>query len=81
MYNNNIGRHNKFVGYVPSSLVQQQCGNGTRGDLGSDLGQMQVHRLDVASRQDEPGALALLWTNSTEYIGRGGALVMWCARP
>ena len=29
MGNNNIGRHDKSVGYVPSSLVQQQDGNGT----------------------------------------------------
>ena len=40
-----------------------------------DLREVQVHRLGVASRQDQGRALALLWTDRTEDVGGGGALV------
>jgi len=36
---------------------------------------MQVHRLAVAKRQDEPDAFAFPRTNRAEYVGGGGALI------
>src|SRR5829696_8335872 len=41
-----------------------------------DLGQMQVHRRDVAAGQDKGRALAVLGADGAEDIGRGGALIV-----
>lgn len=48
---------------------------GTGRDHLSDLRQVQVHRLGVASRQDQGRALALLWTDRAEDVGGGGTLI------
>ena len=48
---------------------------GARRDLGGDFGQVQVHRLGVAARHDEGGALAVSGTDRAEDIGRGGSLI------
>ena len=40
-----------------------------------NLSEMQVHRLGVASRQDQGRALALLRADRTEDVGRGGSLI------
>ena len=45
-------------------------------DLGRDLGQVQVHRLGIAARQDERCALPVARADGAEDIGRGGALVV-----
>jgi hypothetical protein len=45
-----------------------------RDGLG-DLGEVQVHRLGVAGRQDQGRAFALLWADSPEDVGGSGALV------
>jgi hypothetical protein len=37
---------------------------------------VQVHRLDVAPRQNEPGCLAILGTDGAEDIGRRRALIV-----
>ena len=36
---------------------------------------MQVHRLGIAGRQDQGRALAILWADGAEDIGRCGALI------
>ena len=46
-----------------------------RRDLRGDLGEMEVHRLGVASRHDERRALAVLGTDRAEDVGRGGSLI------
>lgn len=47
----------------------------SRGDVGRDGGEVQVHRRGVAPRQDQPDRLAFLWADGAEDVGRGGALV------
>ena len=40
-----------------------------------DLHEMQVHRLGIASGQDQSCTLALFRADGTEDIGRGGSLI------
>src|SRR4029450_1227115 len=40
-----------------------------------DFRQVQVHGLGVAGRQDQGGALALVWADRAEVVGGSGALV------
>ncbi len=54
---------------------------GARRDLCCDFGEVQAHRLGVAMGQNECGALAVLWADGAENIGRGGALIGGCRRP
>ena len=61
---------------VPSGLVEQEHGVRAGRDGGGDLGQVQVHRLGVAARQDERRTLALLRADGTEDVGRSGALIV-----
>jgi hypothetical protein len=49
---------------------------GSWCDFGSDLGEMQAHRLGVAGGQNEGCSLALLWADGAEDIGRGGPLIV-----
>jgi hypothetical protein len=60
---------------MPASLIDQEDGVGTRRDNLSDLREVQVHRLGVAGRQDQGRALALLWADGAEDVGRGGPLI------
>ena len=60
---------------MPASLIDQEDGVSTGRDDRGDLGEMQVHRLSVAGRQDQGRALALLWADGAEDVGRGGALI------
>ena len=46
-----------------------------RRNLRGDLGEMQVHRLGVATRHDERRAFALPRTDRAENVGRGGSLI------
>jgi hypothetical protein len=48
---------------------------GSGRDRFGDLGKMQVHRLAVASRQDQGCALALLGADRAEDVGGSGPLV------
>jgi hypothetical protein len=36
---------------------------------------VQVHRFGIAGRQDQGRALALLWADGAEDVGRGGPLI------
>ena len=45
-----------------------------------DFGEMDVHRLGIAARQNQAAALPL-WTDRAEEIGRFGALIVWRAGP
>jgi hypothetical protein len=78
-HNGDVGGHDQFRRQMPSGLVGEKDGVGSRCDPDGDLGEMQVHRLGVASRQDQGRALALLWADRTEDVGGGCALVMGCA--
>ena len=65
---------------MPTRLIDEQGRVRARRDMSGDFRQMQVHRLCVAARQDETGALALLRANRAEDVGRRGALVFRRAR-
>jgi hypothetical protein len=60
---------------VPASLIDQEDGVGTGCDDLGDLRQVQVHRLGVAGGQDDGRALAILWADGTEDVGRGSPLI------
>jgi hypothetical protein len=60
---------------VPASLIDQEDGVGTGRDDRGDLREVQVHRLGIAGRQDQGRALALLWADGAEDVGRGGPLI------
>jgi len=73
--NGDVGRHDEARRHVPASLIDQEDGVGTGRDDRGDLGEVQVHRLGVAGRQDQCRALALLWADGAEDVGRGGPLI------
>ena len=66
---------------MPPGLVEDEHGVGVRRDGSADLGEMRLHRLRVAERHDEPGALALGGADRSKEIGPGSALVVRRARP
>ena len=63
-------------GEMPPSLVEQKDRVGVRRHHGADLGKMRLHRLGVAERHDDAGALARGGTDRAEDVGPGGALVV-----
>src|SRR5271165_1054050 len=63
-------------GRVPAGLIEHQHGVGAGRDALGDFRQVQVHRVGVAFRQDERGALAVLGRDRAEDVSRGGALVL-----
>src|SRR5260370_21893600 len=65
---------------MPSALIEQQDRVTAGSDVLGDFGQVQVHRLAVAERQDEPDAFAIFRANRAEYVGRSGALIAGCRR-
>jgi hypothetical protein len=65
---------------MPTGLIDQEHGVGARREGLGDLGEVQVHRLGIAGGQDQGHALALLWADRAEDIGRGGALIAGSAR-
>ena len=64
-----VGRYRELVRQVPSRLVDEECGVTARRDGCGDLGQVQVHRLGIASRQDERCTLAKRRTDGSEDVG------------
>ena len=80
-HDGDVGGQIELVGGVPTGLVDQQDGVGVGGDRLGYLGEMQVHRRDVAEGQDQPGRLAFGRTDRAEDIGRLGALVARGGRP
>ena len=53
---------------MPSRLIDQKARVCARRDLRRDFGQVEVHRLGVASRHGERGSLAVLGTDRAEDI-------------
>src|SRR5450631_4176225 len=60
---------------MPSGLVDENDGVGSRCDDLGDFGQMQVHRIGIAGRQDQGGSLSMLRADGSEDVGRCGALI------
>jgi hypothetical protein len=65
---------------MPSGLIDEKDGMGSRCDGAGDFRQMQVHRLGIAGRQDQGDSLSLLRADGSEDVGRGGALIPRSAR-
>ena len=61
---------------MPAGLIDQQGGVRAGCDGQGDLGEVQVHRGDVAAGQHQTGALAGLGANGAKDVGRCGALVV-----
>jgi hypothetical protein len=72
--------HNEACRQVPAGLIDQEHSVGTGRDGLCDLEEMQVHRFGIAGGHDKGRALALLWTDSSENIGRSSALIAGSAR-
>ena len=75
------GRHDEMARQVPSGLVQEENGMLAGRNLGRDLGQVQGHRLGVATGQDERCTFAVVRAYGSEDVGRGGALIVGSAGP
>ena len=60
---------------MPACLIDQEHGVGARRDGFGDLDEMQIHRFGITGGQNEGCAFALLWTDRTEDVGGGGALI------
>ena len=75
-----VGRHDEAPRQVPASLIDQEDGVSRGRDRFGDLCKMQVHRLAVASRQDQGRALAFLGTDRAEDVGGSCPLVARSAR-
>src|SRR5450830_1595857 len=65
---------------IEGSQPGQEDSVGSWCDGLGDLREMQVHRLGVASQQDQGRTVAPLGADRAEDIGGSGALVTWRAR-
>ena len=74
-----VGRNDEPARKMPAGLIDEQRGVRARRDLGGDFGQVQVHRLGVASGHDKGCALAVLGADRAEDIGGGGSLIFGSA--
>lgn len=76
-----VGRNDQLVGHVPAGAVDDESGVGAWRDSFADFDEEQIHRIGVAGGENQRRALAVLWTDSAEYVGRGGPLIVGRARP
>jgi hypothetical protein len=76
-----VGGNGQPLRQVPSGLIEEQDGVGSRRDRLGNLRKVQVHRLGVTGRQDQGHALALLRTDRAEDVGGGGTLIAGRAWP
>ena len=67
-----VGRDDQSAREMPASLIDEKGDVGTRCDLGGDFGEVEVHRLCIASWHGtlERRALAVLGTDRAEDIGQ-----------
>ena len=71
-----VVRHQQAIPHlVPSGAIQCKPGERPWAHLGADFLQMQVHRVDIGTRENEPGANAAIWTDGAEQVGRLVALI------
>lgn len=71
-----VGGHIEPRRQMPTGLIHEQHGMGARRDVKRDLGEVQVHGVGVAERQDQAGRLAFLRADCTEDVGRFVALIV-----
>ena len=66
---------------MPACLIDQEHGVRACSDVLGDFGEMQVHDVGIAFRQNERRALAFLGRDRAEDIGRRGSLIVRRAWP
>ena len=76
----NIVRDLENLAAMPAGLIEEHDRVRTWGDLGCDFVEMELHGFAVAGRQHEGGAGPAFGADSTEQIGRLGALIVSGAR-
>ena len=64
-----VGRDFELVRRVPSGLIHQHDGMGTRCDRLRYFSQMQRHGFGIAERQYQTGGLAVLRADGAEDVG------------
>jgi hypothetical protein len=64
---------------MSASLIDEEHRMGARRDAPGELGEMQVHRVGVAGRQDQSCRFPILRADSAENVDRGGALTLGSA--
>src|SRR5579864_3094152 len=65
---------------MPSSLIKDDDGVGTRADLSCDLIEVKLHRFAVAEGQHQSGACSELRAHGTEQVGRLRPLIVGSPR-
>ena len=65
---------------MPSGLIGEKDGMGSRCDRLGDFREVQVHRLGIAGGQDQGRTLAVFRADGTEDVGRGRALIAGSTR-
>ena len=63
-------------GHMPPGLIHDHHSMGAKRHGSSDFSKMQVHRIGIAERQDEPCALAKGRADRSKDVGRCGSLIM-----
>lgn len=63
-------------GAIPSGLIKEDDHVCTRGHLGCDLVEIELHGLAIARRQHKRGAGAVLGTDRTEQVRRFSPLIV-----
>ena len=76
----NIARDLENLAAMPAGLIEEYDRVRTWGDFGCDFVEMELHGFAVAGRQNEGGAGPAFGADSTEQIGRLGALIVSGAR-
>lgn len=71
-------RYDKTARQVPAGLVDEDDSVCAWRHFASDLGEVKVHRLCVASWQNQSYGLALFRADGAEDVGRDSALVARC---
>ena len=71
-----VGREDERSRAVPSSLIQQRDGVGSRRQRGSNPSEIERHSRGVASRQCKHRAFPLSRTDCPENFGRARALIL-----
>jgi hypothetical protein len=65
---------------MPAGLIEEHDCVRTWGDRGCDFVEMELHGFAIAGRQHEGRASPAFGADSTEQIGRLGALIVSGAR-
>ncbi len=70
MQQRDVVRHHQAIPHlVPPGAIQREHGERPWAYLRADFLQMQVHRMNIGTREHEPGAHTAVWTDGAEQIG------------